>query len=229
MKGKSGATHQIDVYWEFKLAGTKYRTCIECKHFNTAIKKLHIAAFATILDDIGNATGIFATTVGFQKGAVQLAKQTGIRLVLVNNLIKTVNITILANRSDTLITDIKYDMNQAKERLRERELAGFCLEPRWQKETKFFNATGDYLMTLDELLKDNASSNVGVIEPENIYDLTPIGLIRVKSISYKIITSNYELPFVVTANDISKAIMEDVLENHILYLNDDLTITENKT
>jgi hypothetical protein len=39
IKGKSGATHQIDVYWEFKLAGVTYKTCIECKHYGTKIKK----------------------------------------------------------------------------------------------------------------------------------------------------------------------------------------------
>lgn len=39
IKGRSGATHQIDVYWEFKLAGVTYKTCIECKHYNTSVKK----------------------------------------------------------------------------------------------------------------------------------------------------------------------------------------------
>ncbi len=104
IKGKSGATHQIDVYWEFILAGVKYKTCIECKHLDHPVRKSHIATFATILEDIGNTTGIFATTTGFQKGAIQLANQRGIRLILVNALIKSINITYMFSRTDTPVS-----------------------------------------------------------------------------------------------------------------------------
>ena len=76
--GKSVATHQIDVYWEFKAAGTTYKTCVECKNYSSAVKKLHVAAFAETLRDIGNANGIIATTSSFQRGAKLLAEQNNI-------------------------------------------------------------------------------------------------------------------------------------------------------
>jgi hypothetical protein len=229
IKGKSGATHQIDVYWEFRLACVKYKTCIECKQLNSTVKKMHVASFAAILDDIGNATGIFATTIGFQKGAVQLAQQKGIRLVLVNSLIKAVNITYLVNKSDTYITDVKYDMKQAKEKLREQGLNQFSHQVFWQKETMFFDENGNSLMTLDTLIKQFALSREGVIAPDNVYDLTPVGLFRIKSISYKNVEINYQVKDEIIANDVSKAVMEDFLENRLFYLNDDASIIEIET
>jgi len=31
LQGKSGTSHQIDVYWEFEIAGIKYATIVEVK------------------------------------------------------------------------------------------------------------------------------------------------------------------------------------------------------
>lgn len=226
IKGRSGASHQIDVYWEFRLAGVRYKTCIECKQLNNTVKKSHLAAFAAILDDLGNTTGIFATTIGFQKGAVQLAKEKGIRLVLVNSLIKTVGITYHVSRPDTYITDVKYDMEQAKERLCEKGLSEFSFQTIWERNTKFFNEKGEFLTTLDDFMKKYALSNDGVIEPESVYDLLPIGLLRIKSIKYHIAMFSHQFTDEIKTNDTSRAILEDVLENCSFYLNDDLSITK---
>ena len=32
LKGKSGCEHQIDVYWEYEIAGNMHRVAIECKN-----------------------------------------------------------------------------------------------------------------------------------------------------------------------------------------------------
>ncbi len=71
--GKSGAKHQIDVYWEHRIAGKKYLTFIECKHYKDAVSIGHIRNFHAVLMDTG-ATGIFVTTVGYQSGAQKYAK-----------------------------------------------------------------------------------------------------------------------------------------------------------
>ena len=122
--GRSGASHQIDVYWEFKLAGVTYKTCIECKHYNSSVKKSHIAAFSAVLEDIGNATGIFATTEGYQEGALLFAQAKGIRLLLVNPLLKTVGITMNTTIPSTTFTAINYNKKQTSERLAALGLAG---------------------------------------------------------------------------------------------------------
>lgn len=92
--GKSGASHQIDVYWKFSYAGVVYQTCIECRHYNSRVKKSHIAAFAEILRDIGPSTGIFATTIGYQSGAIALANHNNIRLLTINHLTNRLILTI---------------------------------------------------------------------------------------------------------------------------------------
>lgn len=84
LTGKSGATHQIDVYWEFKIARTTYKTIIEVKDWKTKVKKEQIASFHSVLDDItGNPKGIYVSFSGFQEGAVKYAKHHGIELLTV--------------------------------------------------------------------------------------------------------------------------------------------------
>ncbi len=117
-------------------------------------------------------------------------------------------------------------MEHAQERLREKRLNQFSHQVNWQKKTMLFDETGNSSMTVDALIKQYALSRDGVIEPENLYDLTPIGLLKLKSISYKKVEANFQLKDIVKVNDVSKAILEDVLANRALYLNDDLSITD---
>jgi len=77
LKGKSGERHQIDVHWKFEAAGVVYPTCIECRYFTSKIKKSHVAAFSRIVADIDGARGIMVTTVGYQSGALGMAKADG--------------------------------------------------------------------------------------------------------------------------------------------------------
>ena len=81
LTGRGGIEHQIDVYWEFTVGGIVYRTAVECKDYNSRVSKQKIAAFRTILDDIGGIHGIYATKVGYQSGAIEFAKQYGIELL----------------------------------------------------------------------------------------------------------------------------------------------------
>ncbi|WNB74694.1 restriction endonuclease [Methylomonas koyamae] len=229
LKGRSGATHQIDVYWEFKVAGVKYKTCIECKHYNHRVKKSDVASFIATLDDIGNATGIFATTVGYQSGAVLLAKDRGVRLLTINHLLKSVNITSNFIIPDTTITDIKYDTNQARQLLIEKKLDSFSLSSRWGLHTMFFDATGNPKISLRQFINQNMIDGTSVIKPEELYEQTDLGLLRVTEIHYKQTTSFFESSQEITVNDATRAIMEDVLENYALYLHDDSSITQIET
>lgn len=79
--GKSGQEHQIDVYYEFQQNGVIHKVIIECKNHQRKIEKGMIQSFKGVLDDVGNATGIFASTNGFQSGAIEYAKYYDIELV----------------------------------------------------------------------------------------------------------------------------------------------------
>jgi len=80
LTGNSGCSHQIDVYWEFRLAGQTYKTAIECKAFNQDITIGRVRDFYGVLVDIPRLNGIFATLRGYQRGAKCYAKYYGISL-----------------------------------------------------------------------------------------------------------------------------------------------------
>lgn len=80
LKGKSGCEHQIDVFWEFRLASQTYKTAIECKAFSKNVSIGRIRDFYGVLIDIPNLKGIFATLIGYQSGAKTYAEHYGIAL-----------------------------------------------------------------------------------------------------------------------------------------------------
>ncbi|MBY3522806.1 hypothetical protein GFL85_27215 [Rhizobium laguerreae] len=78
LTGKSGCEHQIDVYWEFRVAGQTYRTAIECKAFNESVSIGRVRDFYGVLADVPGLSGVFATLVGYQSGAKRYADHYGI-------------------------------------------------------------------------------------------------------------------------------------------------------
>lgn len=79
--GKSGTTHNIDVFYEFVLNGIIHRVIFECKNWNTKVSKEKVLTLKAILDDIPNSVGIMVSPKGFQSGAKQFAEYHGIELI----------------------------------------------------------------------------------------------------------------------------------------------------
>jgi len=87
IQGKSGANHEIDVYWEFSYMGKVYKTAIECKDYTRNISKGKIQEFYGKLIDLPDKyEGIFATKLGYQKGAKIYADEYNIDALLINEL-----------------------------------------------------------------------------------------------------------------------------------------------
>lgn len=80
IEGKSGQKHQIDVFWEFSIAGINHRVAVECKNYTSPVSVGKIRDFSAALDDIGNIQGIFITKTGYQAGAKRFANYQGIEL-----------------------------------------------------------------------------------------------------------------------------------------------------
>lgn len=78
--GKSGQAHQIDVYWEYEIAGVKHKVAIECKNYNNAVSVGKVRDFYGVLADLNNTAGIMVTKVGYQEGAKDYASHYGISL-----------------------------------------------------------------------------------------------------------------------------------------------------
>ena len=79
----TGTEHQIDVYWTFEIGGIHYKVAVECKDYKNSVSIDKIRAFHDTLEDLGGVKGVFATTKGFQKGALEYAKKCGIEPVII--------------------------------------------------------------------------------------------------------------------------------------------------
>ncbi len=81
--GKSGQKNEIDVSFEFEVAGLDFLVLVECKDYGgRKVGVEDISAFAYRLRDIGGQKGVMVTTNGFQKGATTVAQAEGIGLLV---------------------------------------------------------------------------------------------------------------------------------------------------
>lgn len=87
-KVKVGATvqgarsaHRVDVYGQSKFGGFECRCLVECKYWRRKVPKSVVLAFDAIVSDVGANFGLIVCEKGFQRGALQAAEHTVIRLV----------------------------------------------------------------------------------------------------------------------------------------------------
>ncbi len=102
--GKSGQAHQIDVYWEYEIAGVKHKVAIECKNYNKAVPIGKVRDFYGLLVDLNNVVGIMVTKVGYQKGAKGYASYYGISLKELR----------IPNRGEGIIGETELNLHIAK-------------------------------------------------------------------------------------------------------------------
>ncbi|ASA20539.1 restriction endonuclease [Paenibacillus donghaensis] len=84
--GKTGASHQFDVYYEFTKAIVKHRVAIECKNHRRPVDKGKVGEFKSKILDIDNLMGIMVSASGYQSGASTYANGTGIVLMTLDDL-----------------------------------------------------------------------------------------------------------------------------------------------
>ena len=78
LTGKSGCEHQIDVYWEYEIAGNKHQVAIECKNYDSLVPIGEVRDFHGVLTDLNNVNGIMVSKKGYQSGAKKYAEEYGI-------------------------------------------------------------------------------------------------------------------------------------------------------
>ncbi len=83
LPGRSGAVHQIDLYWEYRLGGVLHRVAIDCKDYTTRIKKEKVLAAVGLMQDLPGIRSVLVTRSDFQKGAVAVAKHYGVGLKVI--------------------------------------------------------------------------------------------------------------------------------------------------
>lgn len=80
--GASGHEHQIDVSCEVVLAGCRILILAECKKYAQRVNISDLLEFVGRLRDIGAHKGIMVTTVGYQEGAMRIAEENRVALIV---------------------------------------------------------------------------------------------------------------------------------------------------
>jgi hypothetical protein len=75
--------YEIDIAFEFKMAGFKLLGIIECKNYSRPVGRNIVAEFITKKAQLNANIGLIVSPYGFQKGAVKLAGNKGIKLAQV--------------------------------------------------------------------------------------------------------------------------------------------------
>ena len=165
LKGASGVEHQVDIFWKFTIGGVYYKVAIECKDYRRPVSKEKIMAFHSVLTDIGNIHGIFASKMGYQKGAKEYAANYGIQLMEIRHpiesdwegKIKDIHLSIHMRGKDNIRPVILVDKERIEEKnqwLIPEEKA--CLRHRSDQVCVSF----DKMIIGDEVVAENSSKTM---------------------------------------------------------------------
>ncbi|MBD5528594.1 MAG: restriction endonuclease [Lachnospiraceae bacterium] len=83
IKGKSGATNEFDVFYQFTHLNIECKVAIECKDWKSAVPVGQVRDFASKIEDVGMGQflGVMVSKNGYQEGAETYAHSKGITLL----------------------------------------------------------------------------------------------------------------------------------------------------
>lgn len=236
LKGRSGQEHQIDVYWEYEIAGTKQKVAIECKNYNKTVGIGKVRDFYGVLYDLNNVAGIMVTKIGYQKGAKEYASEYGISLkelrapnpgeAIIGEV--EMNFDISVRRclflvdADYAETD-KFSVTKYKHFLdwmslnNESSWASSTHVPLELVERNIVNSNGVTIVTLEKIEKElpkDSDSDI-VFKYEDAYVNTRWGKIKINEIKNEYEYKNEKKIIAIDAQDFVKAILKDALNGEI--------------
>jgi restriction system protein len=77
--------YQIDILVKYLFLGMDFKILVECKRYNSAIKRETVQILNDKVRNLGVQKGLLVSASGFQKGAIEYAKLHGIALVRILN------------------------------------------------------------------------------------------------------------------------------------------------
>ncbi len=97
---KSGTPAEIDIYWEYTVAGIKNSVAIECRNYNKNVDIPGVRDFARKISDISGLKGLMVTKKGFSQNAIAEASADNIDLLVMrehqaedwDGYLKTINV-----------------------------------------------------------------------------------------------------------------------------------------
>lgn len=233
--GSSGASHEIDVYWEFQYGTEIYRIAIECKDYNTNISKGKVTEFYGKINDIPSLDGgIMATKIGYQKGAKQFAKFYNIETYLIKKpeaddfeKDRILRIEIMMKLISTDYRDFKpeFDMEWMKKTYE----IGTRIEIRGSGDTvllidneRGFNGTVNQYILLEDLNKTSITidkyDRIKVIVDGILVDTLTGNKYKIKEFQIDKYTTESDSKIVIDGLELVDAIIKDVQSGDILFI-----------
>ena len=230
LKGKSGQEHQIDVYWEYEIAGVKHKVAIECKNYNKAVPIGKVRDFYGVLADLNNVKGIMATKKGYQKGAKEYASYYGIDLkelrvpnhgeAIIGEIEHRFNIAFrhcLFLVDENYAETEKFSVSRYKQRI---DSIRVDRTPKWVNSThvplqlidnNIIDSNGTVIKSLNDIEKSlpkDSDSDI-IFKYEDAYVNTRWGKLKVNEIKYEYKYENETKVIAIDAQGFVKAILID--------------------
>lgn len=241
LKGKSGCEHQIDVFWEYEIAGNMHRVAIECKNYDSQVPIGKVRDFFGVLHDLNNVRGIMVSSKGYQEGAKNFADYYGIALKALrrprgNEVIGSITTVIHANMrlclylfDDEWVKEHNFDLNKIR-----RFYASFQFEKAdyWKAathlpiETKdhfIRNAEGKKISSLEELekqLQENPEPGTEIIFPfeDGWVESRYWGPVKIREVKFEYESKAQETTLNLAADDFVEAILNDAITGKTDYI-----------
>ena len=236
LKGRSGQGHQIDVYWEYEIAGTKQKVAIECKNYNKTVGIGKVRDFYGVLYDLNNVAGIMVTKVGYQKGAKEYASEYGISLkelrtpnpgeAIIGKIEKNFDIAV---RRCLFLVDKDYSETEkfsVSKYMQFLDWMSLNHKSSWASATHIplelvdrtiINSDGITIASfekIEEELPKDSDSDI-VFKYNDAYVNTRWGKIKINEIKYEYEYKNEKKTIAIDAQDFVKAILKDALNGEI--------------
>ncbi len=80
---KSGTPAEIDIYWEYEIAGVTHQVAIECKNYNKSVDIQDVRNFARKIEQMSGLKGLMVSKLGFSGNAVKEASADHIDLLII--------------------------------------------------------------------------------------------------------------------------------------------------
>lgn len=236
LKGRSGQEHQIDVYWEYEIAGTKQKVAIECKNYNKTVGIAKVRDFYGVLYDLNNVAGIMVTKVGYQKGAKEYASEYGISLKELRTpnpgeaIIGKIEMNFdIAVRRCLFLVDKDYSETEkfsVSKYMQFLDWMSLNHKSSWASATHIplelvdrtiINSDGITIASfekIEEELPKDSDSDI-VFKYNDAYVNTRWGKIKINEIKYEYEYKNEKKTIAIDAQDFVKAILKDALNGEI--------------
>lgn len=237
--GKSGCSHQIDIYWEFRLGDEKFKIAIECKNYSKEVSIAKVRDFFGVIYDIGNIKGIFISKKGYQSGAKKFADCYNISLKELRKpnkedwkgRIKTIHTDFIL--MPTIITNISIEPDYKwvieKGYIKSEEERSLIMLGANQLNTEIcvFDKDGEIIenfLDLEEKLPHDYVEGKDlshIFRYDDGYMDSNFGKIKVNFIRFKYDIAKDIFELIFEAEEITKAIIKDVKTNGVKFITND--------